>query len=87
MKKLVKRDPTTRMSHTLKMAFLIALRQPAFNLFLNLGMLLLNGITCVWQFWSGNYILGNILLVSTVSCVSAVAYWTFFVWDRRNNPS
>lgn len=84
MQKLENSVSTTGMLHTLKSVFLKALRNPAFNLALNVLMLVMNGVASVSQFLVGNYVLGNLLLVSTISCLSAVAYWAFFVWDSRN---
>jgi hypothetical protein len=72
---------------TLKNKFLSVIRNPNLNLVINLLMLLLNGGACVSQFLVGNFVLANILLMSTFSCVTAVLYWVFVVYDNRRKSS
>ena len=72
---------------TLKDKLLSVIRNPNLNLVINLLMLLLNGGACVSQFLIANLVLANILLMSTLSCVTAVLYWVFVVYDNRRKSS
>jgi hypothetical protein len=71
-------------TNQIKETFLKIVRNPVLNLGINVFMFLLNGGACITQYLTGNLILANILLMSTVSCVTAVLYWAFVVWDKKN---